>query len=181
MDSPAYERSMIEDMVMIDPSTHGKQHVTKLSCKVMTIRLLLAFLASTSLLIAGLETYSLVRSHYDVELPSQPFDAIVRASDFANITSTNSSLTCTAEDSILIPESDKRVSICSSPTHKIRIDFREFRKGKPSWMGLQISPRELRQFELSLNKIWWYITKHQSRLDSFNIRYHTKGEGYETN
>lgn len=150
------------------------EHKSSVGCKIMTIRVLLVFLVTTSLLTVGLETYNIIRSRdmsYHDPLTTTPIDTIIRASDFVNSTALNSSLDCTAEDSIPIPESDKRISICSTPSHKIKIDLREFHKGKPSWLGLQISPKELRQFELSFNKIWWYITKHQARLDSFLVRY----------
>ena len=140
---------------------------TQARAKIQTIRALLLSVGGLTLIIAAVEFYCLTQSLYD---ENTPVHTTIRGPD-SNLTIGNASLTCTAEDSISVPYSDKRISVCSTQNGRIKIDIRKFRKGKATWMGLDISPRELRQFELLMNRIRMYVSSHQSRMDQFQITY----------
>ena len=105
------------------PVSEAISHRTlNVGCKIVTIRLLLTCLASTSVFLAALETYTLIQAHHTIEEdPGPPIDTIIRVSDLMNTSSGNSSLHCSDGDSISVPNSNIHISICTTLNQKIRM------------------------------------------------------------
>jgi hypothetical protein len=93
------------------------------------------------------------------KINENPIDFIVREP----ATVQNLTYGCPSQATIEILDSNKRVTVCTYQ-NKVRIDLRQFLNGKPTQIGLFLTPHELRQLDAMMAHLWLNVHKQNARI-----------------